>query len=102
MQLKWTICLYLICVNVYAQTHDQFIYSAKLVEVNTLHQHALQHNYAWRDTSNIITQAKNAATQGDFELAVQLLDKAKQECQLSRQQAAQQNELVDLVPYYLK
>ena len=51
---------------------------------------------------NAATQAKNAATQGDFELAVQLLDKAKQECQLSRQQAAQQNELVDLVPYYLK
>ena len=102
MQFRWLICLYLVCANCNAQTHDQFTYSAKLVEVNALHQHALQHNYAWRDTSKIIIQAKNAATQGDFEQAVQLLDAAKQECQLSRQQAAQQNELVDLVPYYLK
>ena len=92
-----------IALFVHAQDNaDSTSYSHLLSEVETMVQHARDHHYGWRDTSKIISAAKTAASENNFKQAMELLNQAKLQCELSRQQAEHQTELSKIVPYYLQ
>lgn len=107
MRLNGILSIILVVYSVSLYTHaqepvDASTYNKLLSKVETMYQHATDNHYGWRDTAKIRTAAKLAATGNNFEQAVVLLDKARQQCQLSRQQAEQQMELSKIVPYYLQ
>lgn len=80
-----TFCLF--CALAQAEAgKDSF--DAAYQAAETARQQAAAAGYEWRDTSKLLSEAKDAAAAGDYAAAVKLADEAKLQGELAVQQAA--------------
>ena len=85
-----------------SQEANQALYQEELRLTLELIAKAEEVNSLWRDTRKLTEEAKEYASQHDYQTAISLLQEAQFQAEAGYNQAINQNKLDELIPYYLK
>ena len=86
----------------YAESSNDVLFKQQLSATEELIKNTEKKAPLWRDTKNLINQANNLAASNEFELAIKLLEKAQFQAEQSYQQALDQSNTEELLPFYLR
>ena len=76
-----------------------------IIQIDRLEENihkARKEQAVWRDTDNLINQARELLAAGDFNKAQEIISLAEFQLKQSIEQSNSQSDLTSLVPYYLK
>ena len=91
-------CLIASCSN----ESSKDIYNTELIKTKELILKAEKVNGLWRDTQSLLEQAQEQAKQNNFESGIKLLQEAQFQANAGYDQAINQSNLENLIPFYLK
>lgn len=105
MKITFTAILIVFIILLSSQSvagNDHSSISVKIMALESQIEKASKQHALWRDTSELLTQAKEQHKKGNIQQAESLINAVQFQLKQSLDQARSQSDMSSLLPYYLK